>query len=79
MTSPGIQPNIESMMRTKAAKTRACYPRPLTTDSSGSFVYFTSSQLAHEEEADAQRCEIRKDDDEIEEAERKVCMHDTDF
>lgn len=55
---------------------RACYPRPLTADSSGSSFELTSSQLAHEDEVDAQRHEISKDDKALEADEKK---EDDDF
>ncbi|KAF9229214.1 hypothetical protein BS17DRAFT_762884 [Gyrodon lividus] len=58
---------------------RGSYPRPLTTDSSGDFSHFSSSQLAHEEEVDAQKCEMTRDDAEIENKEKKRDEDDDDF
>ncbi|KAI6136579.1 hypothetical protein F5141DRAFT_1059656 [Pisolithus sp. B1] len=58
---------------------RACYPRPLTADSSGSSFELTSSQLAHEDEVDAQRHEISKDDKVLEAGEKKRDQEDDDF
>lgn len=58
---------------------RACYPRPLTVDSSGSSFELTSSQLAHEDEVDAQRYEIIKDDKVLEAHEKKRDQEDNDF
>ncbi|KAH7913023.1 hypothetical protein BJ138DRAFT_1111850 [Hygrophoropsis aurantiaca] len=58
---------------------RSCYPRPLTADNSGSFEAFTSSQLAHEDELEAQRNEIEKDNAFIERAERKRDDEDGDY
>lgn len=58
---------------------RACYPRPLTADSSGSSFELTSSQLAHEDEVDAQRYEIIKDDKVLEAHEKKRDQEDDDF
>ncbi|KAH7929310.1 hypothetical protein BV22DRAFT_130365 [Leucogyrophana mollusca] len=58
---------------------RSCYPRPLTEAFSGSFEHFTSSQLAHEDELEAQRNEIEKDNAAIERAERKRDEEDDDF
>ncbi|KAF9244630.1 hypothetical protein BU15DRAFT_71594 [Melanogaster broomeanus] len=58
-------------LRVRATLVRGSYPRPLTADSSGDFSHFSSSQLAHDEELDAQKCEITKDDAEIEKNEQK--------
>ncbi|KIJ68524.1 hypothetical protein HYDPIDRAFT_24794 [Hydnomerulius pinastri MD-312] len=66
-------------VRVIVAKSRGSYPRPLTADSSADFPHFSSSQLAHEEEAYAQKCEISKDDIEIEKKERKRDEDDDDF
>lgn len=63
----------------RATTIRACYPRPLTAGSSGSSFELTSSQLAHEDEVDAQRYEIIKDDKVLEAHEKKRDQEDDDF
>lgn len=51
----------------------------MIVDSSGSSFELTSSQLAHEDEVDAQRYEIIKDDKVLEAHEKKRDQEDNDF